>query len=383
MVTQRASRVRIAGPTELVVERADGRSEPLHPLWLRERCRDAASIDLRTQQRLQDPSDFDPDLKVSAVSQPAPGIFQVTFSDGHQASFTAADVLEEAALAPGSHDIPAARLWDGSLKELPRARWRAEPADAELAAWLESFLTFGFIIFEEVPTEPGMVLKVGAQFGFTRETNFGALFDVRSTPDANDLAYTSIALDPHTDNPYRTPVPGIQLLHCLVNETSGGLSTLVDGFAVAQSLRTHEPEAFRILSTTPVRFKYIDVATELTASAPPIELDVTGELKAIHFSPRLDFVPLFPRAQLEAYYRARRSFDHRLRAPDFEIRFLLKGGDLVMFDNCRLLHGRTGFDPAEGLRHLQGCYIDIDGPRSLYRVLRRRHAQAPETRRSA
>ena len=383
MVTQRASRVRIAGPTELVLERADGRSEPLHPLWLRERCRDAASIDLRTQQRLQDPSDFDPKLELSAVSQPAPGIFQVTFSDGHQAGFTAVDILEEAALAPGSHDIPALRLWDGSLGELPRARWCAEPADAELASWVESFLTFGFIIFEGVPTEPGTVLKVGAQFGFTRETNFGALFNVRSVPNANDLAYTSIALDPHTDNPYRTPVPGIQLLHCLVNETRGGLSTLVDGFAVAQALRREEPEAFRILSTTPVRFKYIDTDTELTASAPPIELDVTGELKAVHFSPRLDFVPLFPRAQLEAYYRARRSFDHRLRAPDFEIRFLLKDGDLVMFDNCRLLHGRTGFDPAEGLRHLQGCYIDIDGPRSLYRVLRRRRVQAPAARRSA
>ncbi|HEY2274058.1 MAG TPA: TauD/TfdA family dioxygenase [Steroidobacteraceae bacterium] len=383
MVTQRVARLRIAGPTELVLERADGRTEALHPLWLRERCRDPVSIDLKTQQRLQDPSDFAPDLGLTAVSQPSPGIFAVTFSDGHQASFNAADLLEEAALAPDSHDIPPARLWDGSLAPLPRAPWRAQPADAELSAWLESFLTLGFIIFEGVPGEPGMVLKVGAQFGFTRETNFGALFNVRSTPNANDLAYTSIALDPHTDNPYRTPVPGIQLLHCLVNETSGGLSTLVDGFAVAQELRAREPEAFRILSSTPVRFKYIDTDTELTASAAPIELDVTGEPRAIHFSPRLDFVPLFPRAQLEAYYRARRSFDHRLRAPDFEIRFLLKGGDLVMFDNCRLLHGRTGFDPAEGLRHLQGCYIDIDGPRSLYRLLRRRRVQPGDVRRSA
>ena len=56
---------------------------------------------------------------------------------------------------------------------------------------------------------------------------------------------------------------------------------------------------------------------------------------------------------------------------------------LVMFDNCRLLHGRTAFDPADGLRHLQGCYIDIDGPRSLWRVLRRRRAQAGDARRSA
>src|SRR5438132_1145008 len=81
--------------------------------------------------------------------------------------------------------------------------------------------------------------------------------------------------------------------------------------------------------------------------------------------------------------RARQLFDHRLRAPDFEIRFLLKAGDLVMFDNCRLLHGRTAFDPSEGLRHLQGCYIDSDGPRSLYRVLRRRRAQSSAERRSA
>jgi gamma-butyrobetaine dioxygenase len=178
-------------------------------------------------------------------------------------------------------------------------------------------------------------------------------------------------------------VPGIQLLHCLVNQTRGGLSTLVDGFAVAQALRDEEPEAFDILSRTPVRFRYTDADAELTASAPPIELDVTGALKAIHFSPRLDFVPLFAPEQLDAYYRARRLFDHRLRATQFEIRFLLQAGDLVMFDNCRLLHGRTGFDPREGLRHLQGCYIDSDGPRSLYRVLRRRRAETADVRRSA
>jgi gamma-butyrobetaine dioxygenase len=355
----------------------------VHPLWLRERCKDAASMDLKTQQRLQDPSDFDLELTIVALSQPAAGTFRVKFSDGHEASFSAADILEEACLAPNSHDCPGPQLWDGSLPALPRVRWRADPSEAERLAWLESFLTLGFVIFEGVPTQPGTVLKVGSMFGFTRETNFGALFDVRSTPDATDLAYTSIALDPHTDNPYRAPVPGIQLLHCLANETSGGQSTLVDGFAVAQALRTKDREAFEILAGTPVRFKYVDAQTELTASAPPIELDVTGALKSIHFSPRLDFVPLFEPQQLQAYFRARRLFDHALRAPDFEIRFLLAAGDLVMFDNCRLLHGRTGFDPAEGLRHLQGCYIDIDGPRSLYRVLRRRGARAAAVRRSA
>src|SRR6185503_854618 len=122
--------------------------------------------------------------------------------------------------------------------------------------WLRQFLETGFVVFSGVPIRPGSLIRVGGAFGFTRETNFGALFDVRSTAEASDLAYTSLPLDPHTDNPYRDPVPGVQLLHCLVNETSGGLSTLVDGFAAAQELKARDPDAFDLLSRTPVRFRY-------------------------------------------------------------------------------------------------------------------------------
>jgi gamma-butyrobetaine dioxygenase len=240
------------------------------------------------------------------------------------------------------------------------------------------FLEYGFLIFGRVPPIPRTLFQVAATFGFTRETNFGSLFEVRSEPVATDLAYTSLPLDPHTDNPYRWPVPGVQLLHCLANETSGGLSTLVDGFAAAEALRVRDAAAFEVLTRTPVRFRYRDATTDLVASAPPIELDAAGGLLAVHFSPRLDFVPLGPPQVLSAYYRARRSFDHLLRSPEFEIRFKLDSGELLMMDNRRLLHGRTGFDPGEGLRHLQGCYIDIDGPRSLYRVLRRRLAVSRE-----
>jgi gamma-butyrobetaine dioxygenase len=56
----------------------------------------------------------------------------------------------------------------------------------------------------------------------------------------------------------------------------------------------------------------------------------------------------------------------------FELRFPLAAGELLMFDNSRIVHGRTAFDAARGRRHLQGCYIDIDEPRSRYRTLSRR-----------
>jgi gamma-butyrobetaine dioxygenase len=356
-------RLEVRTPQEISIELDDGRRFPLHPIWLRERCRDAGSMDLRTGQRLHDPSDLDPSLAITAVSEPESGRFRVTFSDGHEAEFVGRSLLEEAALGPADHDVPTPRLWSAATAgEVRRVAWVDSPPDTLLHDWLRQFL------------EAGSLFRVARTFGYTRETNFGALFDVRSTDAASDLAYTSLPLDPHTDNPYRDPVPGVQLLHCLVNETSGGLSTLVDGFAAARALETRDPEAFALLSRTPVRFRYQDETTELVASAVPIERDAHGGLIAIHFSPRLDFVPLGPPDELERYYRARRALDHLLRSPEFEIRFLLAAGELLMMDNRRLLHGRTGFDPAEGVRHLQGCYIDIDGPRSLYRVVRRRLA---------
>lgn len=366
------ARLLISSPSELTIELDTGERFALHPIWLRERCRDAQSMDLLTGQRLHDPSDLDLQLSLTAVAESEPGRYRIRFSDGHEADFLGGDILEEAALPAGDHDIPSPRPWTAATGQVRRFTWDSKPSDARLNEWLTQFLELGFIVFTGVPTQPKSIFGVGNTFGFTRETNFGALFDVRSTAAAIDLAYTSLPLDPHTDNPYRDPVPGIQLLHCLVNETSGGLSTLVDGFAAAHALRARDPEAFGVLSSTAIRFRYQDPATELVASSTPIQLDAAGRVVTIHFSPRLDFVPLRPPKVLADYYRARRAFDHLLRSPEFEIRFLLQAGELLMMDNRRLLHGRTGFDPGEGERHLQGCYIDIDGPRSLYRVVRRR-----------
>ena len=366
-------RLLIDASNQLWVAQPSGKQVGIHPVWLRERCLDPQSVDPLTGQRLQDPSELDLNLRYVSLSSPSPGRLHVRFSDGHEADFAERDILAEAAMAPGDSGSPAPVLWDGTLSDLPRAQWRANPADAQVAAWLESFLRYGFIIFQGVPTDLEHVLKVANAFGWLRETNFGVSFEVRSKPGAEaiDLAYTPMKLDPHTDNPYRSPVPGVQLLHCVANETRGGLSTLVDGYAVAEALRQRDPEAFRILSTTLVRFLFRDENTELMSSAPLIELDAGGNVRTIRFSPRLDYVPLLAIEAQSAYYRARRAFGQTLRSAEFEIRFMLNRGDLVMFDNCRLLHGRTGFDPQEGLRHLQGCYIDIDGPRSRYRVLQR------------
>jgi len=51
----------------------------------------------------------------------------------------------------------------------------------------------------------------------------------------------------------------------------------------------------------------------------------------------------------------------------FELR--LKEGEVVIFQNRRILHGRRNFDAASGDRWLKGAYVDGDVYRSKLRVL--------------
>ena len=231
------------------------------------------------------------------------------------------------------------------------------------------FFERGFVILQNTPTEPDSILAIARRFGFVRDTNFGPYFEVYSRPASNDLAYRPVALAPHTDNPYRNPVPGIQLLHCLANETTGGLSTLVDSLAVCDRMRAEDPEGYRLLTEIAVGFRFKDGAAHLRSRHTLIETDHEGRAIGIHYSPRLDETPLLDPETMRLFHKARKRLGRLLSAPEFELRFLLKPGELMMFDNNRVLHGRTAFDPNEGRRHLQGCYIDRDGPESLYRIL--------------
>ena len=105
------------------------------------------------------------------------------------------------------------------------------------------------VIIKNAPVKKNYLNKFANIIGILRKTNFGTLFNVKSVRKASDLAYTSHALSAHTDNPYRKPIPGIQLLHCIKNDSLGGYSTLTDGFSIAEHLRKKYPKYFQLLSS--------------------------------------------------------------------------------------------------------------------------------------
>jgi gamma-butyrobetaine dioxygenase len=349
-----------------------GREMVLHPHWLRERSREAADFDPVTRQRLFEPSLLPPDLRVVGMERASEDELTLTFSDGALCGFSLTAILREAGWLDDPETPPAPQPWEADLDEWPGADWAALEAPEVLRGMLAGFARSGFCILRNTPTQPGTLESIAKFFGHLRDTNFGPIFDVITKPQPIDLAYTGLPLSAHADNPYRQPIPGIQMLHCLENGVEGGLSTLVDGFALAQALMAEAPELARVLERTTVRFRYESDDSILENRGPMIERDGDGRLVRVRFSSRVDFVPPLDPETLDMFYRGRSRMFELAADPRFEIRFRLDPSMLVMMDNHRLLHGRTGFDHGAGRRHLQGCYIDHDGPDAMYRVLSRR-----------
>lgn len=340
----------------------DGAVVEVAAVWLRDACTGAASRDAVSGQRLFNIVDLPADLRVREARVHGDRV-EVEFApDGHQSTFGLDALIAAESPEPlsDSRTEHGKRLWRQAsemspLRSYDWAGYVTDPAPA-----LHDVVERGFALLRGVPTEPGQVTKVAETFGFVRETNYGRLFDVRVEENAVNLAFTGLAISPHTDNPYRDPVPTLQLLHCLHNASVGGESGLVDGFAAAATLRERNFRAFEILTRTAVTYRFDSPDAHLSAVTPLISLDESGRIREIRFNNRSMVVPRLHPDLAREFYRAYREFAELLYAPEAQLNFHLGDGDCLLFDNTRLLHARTAFAAAGG-RHLQGTYADLDG----------------------
>ncbi len=337
----------------------NGLKKEIHPFWLRERVNGEDFVDQGTQQRLFDPTQLKKDIEIENLNL-SDDFLEVSFTDGTNTKLAIKSILKEFSNTNNAKFIEKVE-WDSSLKDLNHFEFRDNIfEEKDMYKALIDFYKFGFVIFKKVPTQNNFITKFANSIGNIRRTNFGEYFNVKSKPNPNDLAYTSLPLAPHTDNPYRNPVPCIQILHCIKNDVTGGLSTLVDGYTVTKKLKKDFPKYYKILTEIKVRFQFIDKSVILENWAEMIQLDENKRFKQVRFSPRLDFVPLLEKEKLELYYSARNKISELYNSNKYRIEFKLLPGDLLIMDNYRLLHGRTSFNLNDGERFLQGCYIDYD-----------------------
>ena len=359
----------------LGIEWADGTSSEFASLWLRDNLRE--DRDPQSGQRLIDIADLpeNPRIRSAAVHD---GAVSVEWeAESRSASFELEWLLAHAAHGPpGQPEFTPRRWLEGAGLDAARdfawAAFSEVHGDRSLRAlWLTRLLQDGIAFLRNVPSNEAGILEAASLAGRVSETNYGQVFDVRSVPQPENLAYSDLGLGLHTDNPYREPVPGFQVLHALIASPGGGESLFGDGFAIAEHLRTTAPDAFAVLTRTPVPFLYRSKNADLYAERPLIQLSCRGEISAVHYNSR-SIAPLRLAARdTVPFYSAYRRFAALLRDSRFHLQFKLRDGDLVAFDNQRTLHGRTAFSSARYPRHLRGCYLTRDSVYSEAAVLRR------------
>jgi gamma-butyrobetaine dioxygenase len=362
-------------PDVLNVEWADGTLSEFASLWLRDNLPE--DRDPHSGQRLIDIADLPEDPRIRSAAARGSAVNVEWESEERSATFELEWLHKHDANGPGGRPEFAPKLWlEGSRLDAARDFAWASFADAKgnrslRARWLTRLLQDGIAFLSNVPSVDAAILEAAALAGRVSETNYGWVYDVRSVPQPENLAYSDLGLGLHTDNPYREPVPGFQVLHALVASPDGGESLFGDGFAIAEHLRATSPDAFAVLTQTPVPFLYRSKDAELYAERPLIQLSCSGDVTAVHYNSR-SIAPLrLPAREAARWYAAYRAMAALLRNSRFHLQFRLRDGDLVVFDNQRTLHGRTPFSSARHPRHLRGCYLTRDSVYSEAAILRR------------
>jgi alpha-ketoglutarate-dependent taurine dioxygenase len=365
-------------PEALTIEWSDGLRAEFASEWLRDNL--PKHRDPHSGQRLVDVADLPEQPRIRrAVSRD--GSVVVEWEGESEAAAFAIEWLARSVATNGSETAP--RLWlDGStLSAAHDFAWASLPAargDRALRRdWLTRLIRDGVAFLRDVPVAEDALLEAMRLVGQVAETNYGLVFDVRSVAQPENLAYSDLGLGLHTDNPYREPVPGFQALHALIASPDGGDSLFADGFALAEHLRANDRQAFELLTRTAVPFHYRSQNAELYAERPLIQLSCHGQVTAVHYNSR-SIAPLLDRSAARAapFYAAYRRFAALLRERRFQLEFRLAAGEIVVFDNQRILHGRTPFSSARHARHLRGCYLTRDSVLSAAGLLRRVPSEA-------
>jgi trimethyllysine dioxygenase len=341
------------------------------PFWLRDHCHAKHSLNADTLQREVDtfsiPTDIAPE-KIE-IKDGGAALHLVWRHDARTSIFPAEFLWN----STQQGRPPAPRLlWDRDSmgKNFPSVSHdEIMGSDAGLLRWLSMVEEFGFALTTGAEPSLAATEALVKRVGYVRETIFGGMWEFSANMAFKDTAYTSAAIGPHTDGTYSNDSPGFQMFHCLEFDGSGGDSTLVDGFKVAQTIRNSDPRAFDVLSEVKVPAHYLGDGVHLCSEHPIIGLDDNGEVKQIAYN-NYDRAPFrLPPARMAEFYRALALFHRLINDPTYEISMRPTPGTVLFFDNWRTLHGRHAF---KGHRHMCGAYLNMEDFQSKLRVLRSR-----------
>ncbi|GAA5990070.1 hypothetical protein JCM10908_005809 [Rhodotorula pacifica] len=382
------------GDRSTTIELPGGERTSFSYMWLRDHCREERSYHPQTRQRLVDTTKIPSDYRPASVEAEKEGLrvnWPETAFESAYSSFYPWSFLIEHAYNPSlvkQETLPGVNqhkvYWDKSIARDPPMVEYEQVMNTEegIWQWLKRIDIYGFCLVSGIPGTPEATEALIRRIAFIRETHYGGFWDFTANLEHGDLAYSDVRLEAHTDTTYFTDPCGLQLFHLLSPSTShtGGHNLLVDGFRAARVLRDQHPEHYDLLSSLPIPSHASGYGSASMPSGvhmrplrryPVFNHDENGELVMVRWNGDDRGVvggESFEGEMMDRWYEALRTWEGILRSDEAQLWSKMEVGTAVIFDNLRVLHGRSAFS---GSRRLCGAYVNGDDYRSRLRGLQR------------
>lgn len=351
----------------------------LDALWLRDACPCPRCVDPDSGQKNFSTTELSSYPIIDGASLLPDGSLEVVFANdrltankSHTSVFPADEVkswLKDASGMRGEFrqaypNIP----WNKSMFEARLAQggnrisyhdWMTN--EAEFWRAFTDLCQTGLIFITDVPKDEKEVERIAQRVGPIQYTFYGWTWDVKSKPQAENVAYTSQFLGLHQDLMYHLPIPKLQLLHCLANSCEGGESLFSSGLRAAHELQLTDPHSYDILTQNTTNFLYQRNGHHYSWRHPTIVESIKGYPSTTYWAPPFQG-PFRKRgaddkATLRQWKNAATAFQRIVEAPHNLYEYKLQEGECVVFDNRRVLHGRKEFATGQGERWLKGAYV--------------------------
>ena len=380
----------------ITINWCDGCVSHFHFIWLRHQCECAqcgSSLNGVRGLRL----DLIPESpNVLEYSFDSDSLYLLWDGDGHVSTYEA-KWLRDHCYSAQERAVRKHQpvLWDKRIEiDVPTFIFsEVENSPSRRLEMLQAVCDYGFCKVEGAPSLAQEAARLVELVGTKRITHYGDFElsnkKMSNTPDdiatltekdsINNVGDIRQALQPHCDETYRTSTIGITIFQVFQPSVEGGHSTLVDGFEAARRFRTEFPDDFEELVRTPLtgqRFDPKHAEGELPrwyrCTLPMIRVDEDQEVCGIRVNER-QIAPIdLPYDQVVPTYRALQKFLKIVYDPSLMISFPLKKGDSLIFNNQRVLHGRTAFKSEDPGRQVLTNSVDLEDFFSNVRILKGR-----------